>query len=134
MSGVEQQPVELSTRRVLEAISRHLGVPVVALKGRNRTAPVVAARWVAVVLLRERCRLSYRQLGLALRRDGAQVYRTHRYVTKLQGMLEVAEYVDRMMHEEAPRTARAVVDIEEEFRRAREDAGAPAKSTDKRPI
>lgn len=124
---------EQSTRRVLEAIARHLGVGPGQLKGRDRTARVVEARWVAILLLRDRCQLSYRELGVVLGRRRQTVHRSATYASKLPGTRELVEHVDRMMRQEAPKTLRAVVDIEEVFARAREDAGAPAKLTRGRP-
>jgi hypothetical protein len=124
---------DVSTRRVLEAISRHLGIDVGTIRGRDRTAKVVGARAVAIILLRQRG-LSYRALGDALRRDVGQVFRTHRYALGIPQARAIVEFVDRMILQEAPRTRRAVVDVEAEFARAREEAGAPpAKSTRERP-
>lgn len=123
MAGVEQPPVELSTRRVLEAIAKHLGVDVGTLKGRTRTRDVATARRVAVALLRKRCNVSYRDIGVLLGRRHQTLSEIYRSTGAWPHTRELVEFVDRMMRQEAPRTRRAALDIEEEFRRAREDAG-----------
>lgn len=112
-----------STRRVLEAISKALGVDVGTLRSRARTVDVVAARRVAIVILRDRCGSSYRQIGTLLGRSHWNVIEVHRRARAWQPTVEFAEHVGRMMDQENPRTRRAVEDIEEVFRRAREDAG-----------
>lgn len=119
-----------STRRVLEAIARHLGTDVGTLRGRERTAKVAGDRAVVIVILRQRG-LSYRALGSALRRDVAQVFRTHRYAIALPHTRELAEHVDRMLQ---PAQAAHRTDYEAELARSREAAGcAVAKSTRGRP-
>lgn len=112
-----------STRRVLEAISKHLGVDVGTIRSRDRTAKAVGARWVAAVLLRERSQLTYRQLAVALERRVGTVHDAVRLARALPRTRELVEHVERMIAQETPRMRRAVVDVEEEFRRAREDAG-----------
>jgi chromosomal replication initiation ATPase DnaA len=57
-------PVVLTPAAVLKAVSLHYGVPVVALKGRRRTAQIANARHVAMYLLRTMSiELSYPEIG-----------------------------------------------------------------------
>jgi hypothetical protein len=117
-------PPELSARRVLDAVGRHLGIDTGTLRGRDRTARVVGARWAAILLLRDRCRLSYRAIGKLVERHHPTVIHALRNGRAIPAVREQAELVERLLLEESPRTRRAVVDVEEAFRRAREDAGA----------
>lgn len=111
---------EQSTRRVLEAIARHLGVDVGQLRGRDRTARVVGARWVAAVLLRERCGMSYPKIGQTLSRSWSSVHDAIRLARTYPRTRELVETVERALIEEQPATRRAVLDIEEHFRELRE--------------
>lgn len=118
---------EVSTRRVFEAIARHLGVDVGQLRGRDRTARVVGARWVAAVLLRERCRLSYPQIGQELERSWSTVHDAVRLARRNPMTRSMVESVERGLVAEAPATQRAVFDIEEHFRLVREGVLANRK-------
>ncbi len=122
MAGVEQPPV-LSTRRVLEAVARHLGTDVGTLQGRERTSDAAVARRVAIAILRERCRAPYRQIGQLLGRHHATVIQAHQRAHARGTTAELVEHVARMLDQENPRTQRAVRDVEEAFRLAREQAG-----------
>jgi chromosomal replication initiator protein len=48
---------------ILDAVARHFGVSVEALRGKARHKEIVAPRHLAMYLLREDARLSYPQIG-----------------------------------------------------------------------
>jgi hypothetical protein len=121
------QPGELSPRRLLAKIARELELDVGTLRGRDRTMEVVDARAVAVLLLRERCRLSYPAIGREIARRHTTAMRALARVRAYPRVRDLAVRVCVALDYDAT-SKRAVVDIEAEFRRAREDAGAPASA------
>ena len=121
MAGVEQPP-EISTRRVLEAIARHLGTDVSTLRRPNREQEpeVREFRRAALVVLRERYRLSYHAIARLLGRTKKQVvHESYWIVRKLPRTRALVAELEHRLEAQPPRDER---DVEAEFRRAREAA------------
>ena len=132
MAGVEQPPVEISTRRVLEAIARHLGTDVGTLRRPNREQDphIRECRRAALVILRERYRLSYHAIARLLGRTKKQiVHESYWIVRKLPRTRELVSALEQHLEAQPTRTE---VDVEAELRRAREAASGLAPAAPRR--
>jgi hypothetical protein len=115
-----EQPGELSPRRVLAEIARHLELDVDTLRSRARTMDVVDARAVAVLLLRERYSLSYPAIGRELARRHTTAMRALARARSHPRTQRLVEHVAAGL--DGRPTTRPLVDVEAVLRRAREDA------------
>lgn len=115
---------QLSPRRLLVDVASVLELDVGTLRGRDRTADVVDARSVAALLLRERCGLSFPAIGRELARRHTTAMRALARVRSRTRAL--ADHVALVLDSRPP--TRPALDVDELFRRAREDAGAPASA------
>lgn len=120
MSPLEQAG-RAEAREVVGAVRLHMGVDLSTIRGRDRRRPVVNARWVLVLLLREQG-LSYRAIGCVLRRGLSTVHYCLSRARERQALLLEADRV-----RPARNVAARYRDVDAELRRAREEAQGTAR-------
>lgn len=73
---------------VLAAVARHSGLTESAITGPHQSPRVVAARWLAIRLLRDACHMSLPEIGLMVGRDHSSiVHQLKRQRPELEGDL-----------------------------------------------